>query len=83
MNWWLKGIHTTTDFLKVILESESFKRGNYSTHFVEKFMKNKKDKGERKKVMAGNFSPMIGERMFCKRKAWFGEKSEDYSLFQP
>jgi acetyl-CoA carboxylase, biotin carboxylase subunit len=45
----VEGIHTTTDFLKVILESESFKRGNYSTHFVEKFMKNKKDKGEDKK----------------------------------
>jgi acetyl-CoA carboxylase biotin carboxylase subunit len=45
----VEGIHTTTDFLKVILESESFKRGNYSTHFVEKFMKNKKDKGEEKK----------------------------------
>ncbi len=45
----VEGIHTTTDFLKVILESESFKRGNYSTHFVEKFMKSKKDKGEEKK----------------------------------
>ncbi len=43
----VEGIYTTTNFLKVILESESFKRGNYSTHFVEKFMKNKKaDKGE-------------------------------------
>ena len=45
----VEGIHTTTEFLKVILESESFKRGDYSTHFVEKFMKNKKDKGEDKK----------------------------------
>jgi len=43
----VEGIYTTTDFLKTILESESFKRGNYSTHFVEKFMKNnKKDKSE-------------------------------------
>jgi acetyl-CoA carboxylase biotin carboxylase subunit len=38
----VEGVHTTTAFLKNILESESFKRGNYSTHFVEKFMKNKK-----------------------------------------
>ena len=45
----VEGIHTTTDFLKIILESESFKRGTYSTHFVEKFMKSKKDKGEDKK----------------------------------
>ncbi len=45
----VEGVHTTTDFLKTILESESFRRGNYSTHFVEKFMKNnKKDKGEEK-----------------------------------
>ncbi len=44
----VEGIYTTTDFLKLILESESFRRGNYSTHFVEKFMKNKKDKGEEK-----------------------------------
>ena len=44
----VEGIHTTTDFLKTILESESFRRGHYSTHFVEKFMKNKKDKGEEK-----------------------------------
>jgi acetyl-CoA carboxylase biotin carboxylase subunit len=44
----VEGVYTTTDFLKVILESESFKRGNYSTHFVEQFMKNKKDRGEDK-----------------------------------
>ncbi len=42
----VEGVYTTTAFLKNILESESFKRGNYSTHFVEKFMKNKKDKAE-------------------------------------
>jgi len=42
----VEGVHTTTGFLKTILESESFRRGDYSTHFVEKFMKNKKDKGE-------------------------------------
>ncbi len=46
----VEGVHTTTDFLKKILESESFRRGHYSTHFVEKFMKNnKKDKGEETK----------------------------------
>ncbi len=45
----VEGIHTTTDFLKMILESETFRRGQYSTHFVEKFMKNKKDKGEETK----------------------------------
>ncbi|HJT23598.1 MAG TPA: acetyl-CoA carboxylase biotin carboxylase subunit, partial [bacterium] len=45
----VEGVHTTTDFLKTILESETFRRGHYSTHFVEKFMKNnKKDKGEEK-----------------------------------
>jgi acetyl-CoA carboxylase, biotin carboxylase subunit len=44
----VEGIHTTTDFLKVILRSESFRRGNFSTHFVEKFMKNKKEKSEEK-----------------------------------
>ncbi len=45
----VEGVHTTTDFLKTILESETFRRGHYSTHFVEKFMKNnKKDKGEDK-----------------------------------
>jgi acetyl-CoA carboxylase biotin carboxylase subunit len=37
------GIHTTTGFLKTILESETFRRGNYSTHFVEKFMKKKNE----------------------------------------
>jgi acetyl-CoA carboxylase biotin carboxylase subunit len=39
----VEGVHTTTGFLKRILESESFKRGQYSTHFVEKFMKTKKN----------------------------------------
>ena len=43
----VEGIYTTTDFLKTILESESFKSGKFSTHFVEKFLKNKKsEKGE-------------------------------------
>ena len=42
----VEGVHTTTGFLKMILENESFRSGDYSTHFVEKFMKNKKDRGE-------------------------------------
>jgi biotin carboxylase len=37
------GIHTTTGFLKTILESETFRRGNYSTHFVENFTKEKNE----------------------------------------
>ncbi|HVZ79598.1 MAG TPA: acetyl-CoA carboxylase biotin carboxylase subunit [bacterium] len=41
----VEGVYTTTDFLKVILESDAFKRGHYSTHYVEQFMKNKKDRG--------------------------------------
>ncbi len=36
----IEGIYTTSSFLKNILESESFRRGEYSTHFVEKFLKN-------------------------------------------
>ena len=44
----VEGVHTTTEFLKVILESDAFKRGHYSTHYVEQFMKNKKDRGEAK-----------------------------------
>ncbi len=40
------GIHTTTGFLKTILESESFKRANYSTRFVENFLKKKTDEKE-------------------------------------
>ena len=40
----VEGVHTTAGFLKSILMSESFRRGNYSTHFVEKFMhENKKN----------------------------------------
>ncbi len=42
------GIHTTTSFLKTILESESFKRGNYSTRFVENFLKKKTEEKEKK-----------------------------------
>lgn len=43
----VEGIYTTTAFLKNILESDTFKSGQYSTHFVEKFLKNKKsDKTE-------------------------------------
>jgi acetyl-CoA carboxylase, biotin carboxylase subunit len=45
----VEGIHTTTEFLKVILENESFKKGNYSTHFVEKFMKSKKERVDKEK----------------------------------
>jgi acetyl-CoA carboxylase biotin carboxylase subunit len=41
----VEGVHTTTDFLKIILESDTFKSGKYSTHYVEQFMKNKKDRG--------------------------------------
>jgi len=42
----VEGVHTTSGFLKTILDSEAFKRGEYSTHYIEKFMKNKKDKAE-------------------------------------
>ena len=42
------GIHTTTSFLKNILESESFKRGNYSTRFVENFLKKNSEDKEKK-----------------------------------
>jgi acetyl-CoA carboxylase biotin carboxylase subunit len=44
----IDGIHTTTEFLKLILESESFRRGHYSTHYVEKYLKSRKDKAEEK-----------------------------------
>jgi len=42
------GIHTTTSFLKTILESESFKRANYSTRFVENFLKKSNEEKEKK-----------------------------------
>lgn len=42
------GIHTTTSFLKTILESESFKRANYSTRFVENFLKKNNEDKEKK-----------------------------------
>jgi acetyl-CoA carboxylase biotin carboxylase subunit len=42
------GIHTTTGFLKNILESESFKRSNYSTRFVEQFLKKNNEEKEKK-----------------------------------
>jgi len=42
----VEGVHTTSSFLKIILDSEAFKRGEYSTHYIEKFMKHKKDKAE-------------------------------------
>ena len=42
----VEGVHTTTAFLKTILESETFRRGHYSTHFIEKFMKSKREIAE-------------------------------------
>ncbi len=42
------GIHTTTGFLKNILESETFKRSNYSTRFVEQFLKKNNEEKEKK-----------------------------------
>jgi acetyl-CoA carboxylase biotin carboxylase subunit len=38
----VEGVYTTSAFLKQILESEAFKRGQYSTHFVDKLQKTKK-----------------------------------------
>jgi acetyl-CoA carboxylase, biotin carboxylase subunit len=38
----VEGVYTTTGFLKSILQSELFQRGQYSTQFVEKYMKGKK-----------------------------------------
>ena len=35
------GIHTTAPFLRRILESETFRRGQFSTSFVERFMSEK------------------------------------------
>jgi acetyl-CoA carboxylase biotin carboxylase subunit len=44
----VEGVHTTTAFLKNILSSESFKRGNYSTHYVDD-MRKKKEKTDKEK----------------------------------
>jgi len=37
----VEGIHTTAPFLRRILESETFRRGQFSTSFVEHFMNDK------------------------------------------
>jgi acetyl-CoA carboxylase biotin carboxylase subunit len=44
----VEGVYTTTAFLKNILASESFKRGNYSTHYVDD-MRKKKEKTDKEK----------------------------------
>jgi acetyl-CoA carboxylase biotin carboxylase subunit len=44
----VEGIHTTAPFLRRILESETFRRGQFSTSFVERFM-NEKSPGNSEK----------------------------------
>ena len=44
----VEGVHTTALFLKNILSSESFRTGNYSTHYVDD-MRKKKEKNDKEK----------------------------------
>jgi acetyl-CoA carboxylase biotin carboxylase subunit len=41
----VEGVHTTIPFATQILRSETFRRGNYSTHFVKKFLDTMPEKG--------------------------------------
>ncbi len=41
----VEGVHTTIPFVSRLMRSETFRRGQFSTHFVKKYMENRPERG--------------------------------------